>query len=111
MKNKDKPSITVIVLSVLLVLCIVFSAFQYFQRYSAQEVKDREKLLVAVMWEMNNTENKISRDEIKNITVLKSKAGVYPFHYDVVINLKNGKQILYAWKDRNQTEVEKISIE
>lgn len=110
MKKKDKPSVSVIVLSILLILFIGLSALQYFQKYSISDVKDREKLLVAVMWEISNGENKIFKDEIKDITVLKSKAGVYPFNYDVAINLKNGEQILYAWKDKNQTDVEILNI-
>jgi hypothetical protein len=110
MKKMDKPSVSVIILSVLLVLSISFSALQYFQRYASKDVIDREKLLVAVMWEINNGENKISKDEIRDITVLKSKAGVYPYYYDVAINLKNGEQILYSWKDKNQTDVEIINI-
>lgn len=106
MKKEKKYKITIMILSFLLILTLGFSILQFFQKYSKEDVKTREELLTAVMWKISNSEENIPKKDIESITVLKAKAGVYPLNYDVAINLKNGDQILYSWKDETKNDVQ-----
>ncbi|WJE14011.1 hypothetical protein QRD89_00015 (plasmid) [Halobacillus sp. ACCC02827] len=109
MKKERNYKTTIMILSVLLIFMSGFSGFQFFQKYSKEEIENREELLTAVMWEITSGEDNISREDIEDITVLKAKAGVYPLNYDVAINMKNGDQILYSWKDENKSDVQRTN--
>lgn len=105
MKKERKYKFTIGTLSVLLIMAVGFSAFQYFEDYSMGERAEREELLEAVIWEISQDGSGIDRNEIKGIQVLKAKSGVYPLNYDVAVNLSDGQQILYSWKDESKAEV------
>lgn len=100
-----KEKITIIVLSILLIAVAVFSIFQLSQKHTTEDVKTREELLTAVMWEITDGKTTIKKENIKEIVVLKAKSGVFPLNYDVAINMKNGDQILYSWKDESKKEL------
>lgn len=89
-------------LSLLLVVSTFWGIFESFNKVSEEELQEREDLLIATMFELD-----IPQDEIDEIKVLKAKAGEPPMNYDVAINLKNGEQILYSWKDKSKNEVVK----
>jgi len=93
-----------IILSSLLIISLLFSGYLLMTRYSANELQEREEILVATLWKLEE-ENSIPKDKIENIRALKSKVGFYPYYYKGAINLKDGKQILYTWTDENKTEV------
>lgn len=100
----EKYKLALIILSSLLVMSLFFSVYLLTTRYSANELQEREEILVATLWKLEE-ENSIPKDKIENIRALKAKAGFYPKYYKVAINLKDGKQILYTWTDENKTEV------
>lgn len=109
MNNKRRYRAIITTLSVLLVISLAFSGLQYFKSFSAKEVEDREELLKAVLWKINE-ESTISKEDIDEIKVLKAKAGIYPLNYDVAINMKSGEQILYSWTDENKTDVRRSNV-
>lgn len=103
MKNKNK--LFVIILGVLLIASLLSSIGIYFSKVSIEEVNDREELLVATMTDLYNGDHDIDVEDIVEIKVLKSKAGVPPMNYNVALNMKNGEQILYSWHDESKTKV------
>jgi flagellar basal body-associated protein FliL len=95
-----KSNLIIIVLSALLLLVSGYSIYLNLHTISKSEVKEREEILVAALPEIN-----IPSDEIDEIVVLKSKAGIYPYMYNVAVNKKNGTQIIYGWADRDKSRV------
>lgn len=93
-----------IILSVLTVVLLAFSIYKIWEDQKMGNVQEREELLSTVMWEVA-TNSEILKEDIDNIKVLKSHAGVYPFNYDVAINLKDGTQLLYGWADKEKSNV------
>lgn len=104
-KKEKKYKVIIVVLSILLIAALGFSTLQSFRSYGPDEVNEREELLEAVMWELNSEHNILEKSEIEDITVLKSKSGIYPLNYEVALNLENGEQLLYSWKDQEKSEV------
>jgi hypothetical protein len=90
-----------IALSIVSGLLLLVVVFQFSTTIPKDEVREREKLLAAVMREV-----KIPKEDIEEIVVLWSKANE-PYKYDVAINMKSGKQILYGWVDEKKNEVRK----
>lgn len=105
MRKDKKYKIIIVILSILLITSLGFSTLQTFGSYGPDEVNEREELLEAVMWELNSEHKSLEKSEIENITVLKSKSGIYPLNYEVALNLKSGEQLLYSWKDQEKSGV------
>lgn len=89
-------------LTLLLVVSIIGGIFESINKISEEELREREELLIATMLELD-----IPQDDIDEIKVLKAKAGEPPMNLDVAINLKNGEQTLYSWKDKSKKEIVK----
>lgn len=89
----------ILVLSILSGLLFILVVFQFVTTIPKDEVKERERLLAAVVREI-----KIPEEDIEEITVLWTKA-LDPYKYGVAINKKNGNQVVYYWKDENKEEV------
>ncbi|QHT46220.1 hypothetical protein M662_06840 [Bacillus sp. SB49] len=109
MLKGKKSKWTIFILAAALVCLSIFSMYQMLQNYSQQELHDREELLAAVMWEITNEDSGLAKEAIDEITVIKAKAGIPPFNYDVAVNKKNGEQVLYSWKDEEKSAVQRIN--
>ncbi len=75
-----------------------------YQNYKFGSREDREELLVAVMFDIIENRS-ISEEEVKEIEVFRSQAGVYPFFYNVQVTLNNGDRILYAWSNKEKSNL------
>ncbi|HEX6594772.1 MAG TPA: hypothetical protein VF095_09310 [Bacillota bacterium] len=68
------------------------------------EREEREELLAAVIFDITEKQV-VPKKDIKEIYVIKHSDGVYPFNYEVVLELKNGTRTVYQWENENKTKV------
>lgn len=106
--TRYKVYILILTACTLIFGCITI--YHFYDRYRIGDIKEREILLEAVMWEITKN-NSISQEEVDEIKVLRSDAGVYPYFYGVVINMKNGEQISYTWSDKSKTGVVRDGVD
>ncbi|WP_431802314.1 hypothetical protein [Halobacillus andaensis] len=95
-----KSKIIITVLSLLLAMVSGYSIYLNLHTISKEEADEREEILAEAMPEIDTPE-----EEIEEIVVLKSKAGTYPYMYNVAVNKKDGTQILYSWADKDKSRV------
>lgn len=75
-----------------------------YQNYKYGSRENREELLVAVMFDVIENRS-ITEEEVKDIEVFRSQAGVYPFFYNVQVTLNNGDRMLYRWSDKEKSNL------
>lgn len=97
----------IIVFSVITVLSVIVIYFLY-QNYSLGSRDEREEILTAVTFDLSENRG-IKQEEIEEIYVIRSYAGVYPFYYQVTVDLKNDVRIWYQWADKEKTKVKSLS--
>ncbi|KGA96725.1 hypothetical protein AJ85_00970 [Alkalihalobacillus alcalophilus ATCC 27647 = CGMCC 1.3604] len=111
MENK-KDKITIGIMSIVTILSLILSSVLYFEQVSNEAMREREELLIEVVKHLYSKENTTTNvHQISQIRALKSKAGVYPFNYDVVIDMKNRDQIIFSWEDKSKTKVIRTNLD
>lgn len=75
-----------------------------YENYRLGDRNEREELLTAVIFDVTKNKN-ISEEDIKDIHVAKHYDGVYPFNYEVMLDLKNKKRITYQWENNKKNKV------
>lgn len=75
-----------------------------YENYKLGDRNEREELLTAVIFDVIKNQN-ISEEDIEDIHVAKHYDGVYPFNYEVMIDLKNKKRIIYQWENDEKNKV------
>lgn len=99
----------IVVISLIIVLSGIV-IYYYYKDYSLGSRHEREELLTAVVFDLS--ENKgIKQEDIEEIYIIRSYAGVYPFFYQARVNLKGDRDIWYDWIDKDKTGVKTISHE
>lgn len=97
---KKKWLINVFALIIFLGVIIYFS----YQNYRLGEREEREELLAAVVFDLVEIES-ISKEDVKEIKVFRQDAGVYPFYYNILIRLNNGKELSYEWANKEKSSL------
>lgn len=102
MKIKSKH--TFIMLTGIILILGFLTAKSYYEDYSLGDRNEREELLTAVVFDLAENE-KILEENIKSIDVVRHSDGVYPFYYEVIIDLKDDTRITYSWVNEKKTKV------
>lgn len=97
---KKKWLISVFAMIIFLGVIISFN----YQNYQLGEREDREELLAAVVFDLVEIES-ISKEDVEEITVFRQDAGVYPFYYNILIRLNNGKELSYEWANKEKSSL------
>ena len=72
-----------------------------YQNYAWGSREEREELLVAVMFDLFEVQA-LTKQDVRDIEVFRSDAGVYPFFYNVLVTLNNGKELSYKWGSKEK---------
>lgn len=75
-----------------------------YQNYKFGSREEREELLIAVMFDVIENRS-IEEEQLKDVRVFRSQAGVYPFFYHVEVDLINGDRILYTWSNKEKNKL------
>ncbi|MGC8230862.1 DUF3139 domain-containing protein [Pseudobacillus badius] len=90
----------------LLILCFVVALwYMFYQRVMVGERTEREELLEAVVWKLQ--EGGYSSKDVESITIKYAyfKGGTRPYDASVVFKKDTGTAILYGWKTPKKKEV------
>lgn len=107
MKNffKENKKILLTIWTVFTLGLVTFTSTQIISNYKNGDQEIREKLLVAATYELALNKN-IKHENIQKIHVTKGPNGAFPFNYAVIVDMKNGDQHYYEFKDKDMKEVE-----
>ncbi|MCT6926062.1 hypothetical protein [Metasolibacillus sp.] len=67
-----------------------------YQNYRMGNVEDREELLAAVIFDLYEVQS-LTKEDVRDIEVFRSDAGIYPYFYNVLVTLENGSALSYTW--------------
>lgn len=90
----------------MLILCfVVILCYMLYQRLMFGERTEREELLEAVVWKLQ--EEGYSSKDVESITIKYAyfKGGTRPYDASVVFKKDTGTAILYGWKTPKKKEV------
>ncbi|MDW0110054.1 hypothetical protein [Sporosarcina aquimarina] len=93
-----------ILIYILIISLIAMFIYFNYENYKVGEVEEREELLVATTFDLVENQN-IKMEDIENIKVYRLNTGVYPFFYNIVVVLKNGKEFYYEWADKDKKKL------
>lgn len=100
MKNK----VLSLIMFLFLLIFLGFTVYFYYQNYTLGNREDREELLIAVMFDLFEVES-ITEEDIEEIKIFRTDAGVYPFYYNVSVKLKNGEELSYEWANKEKSSL------
>ncbi|MFD2618609.1 DUF3139 domain-containing protein [Terrilactibacillus laevilacticus] len=106
---KKKIGNTIVTLFIILLLIII--GLLWFQKYTTGDIKEREKILSATMWELQK-EGYSQKDIFKiRVDYNWEKGGRLPYQVMVIFKKDKANYIDYGWNDVNQKYIEKYSSE
>jgi hypothetical protein len=107
-KRNIRNKVLLMLWALLTVGLLVMTASQFFSNAKNGDQSIREKLLVSATITVMQDES-VELEDIENVQVAKMKAGVFPFNYSVLVDLKNGEQLTIQWKDETMTDSEIVN--
>lgn len=108
MKSEKNVSIFSLIITLLLGVVLGGGLMFLFGEKQNDDINKKSEILTEVMRKWKNNEIKIDDENLKLIKSVKSKAGQEPFQYEVIFEMKDGKQIIYGWKDKNKSSIEEV---
>jgi len=91
----------------LIVILLGIVIYYYYKDYRLGSREEREEILTATLFDLSEN-REMKQGEIEEIFIIRSYAGIYPFFYQVRVQLKNGQNIKYRWTDKEKTAVESL---
>ncbi|UTR13303.1 hypothetical protein MM221_11665 [Salipaludibacillus sp. LMS25] len=107
-KKNGRNKVLLIAWGVLTIALLVSTGFQIVSNINNGDQNVRENLLASATLTMAQDES-VNCEDIENIQVSKMKAGVFPFNYSVLVDMKNGSQLAVEWKDEDMSETEIVN--
>ena len=75
-----------------------------YQNYKLGSREDREELLTEVVFDLVEKRS-MTKEDVKEIQIFRMDAGVYPFFYNVLVTLKDGKELSYTWGNKEKSKL------